>query len=306
MSTPRYRIRTKERKKPAAGMRRVIAGRAECAVERLDSEAEKELAPAVHETRKDLKKLRSALRLVRDEIGDGAYRAENDRYRDAGRLLSGPRDAEVKLETLEGLFERNPEDLDRERYARFSEALREERDAAAETNGKVGRALEQAIAEISAGREEVEELPLASNSWKLVRGGLERSYRRGRRAYRSCAADPSDEAVHEWRKRVKDLWYQQRILRKAWDGPVGASADESHELSDLLGDHHDLAVLAADARDRAELFDLPSELDALLAAARKRQDELLADALDLGARVYAEKPKAFLRRHRAYWKAWRG
>ena len=304
MSSRKYRLRSKE--KPSDGMRRIAAGRAKCAIERLGRDAEKELGPAVHEARKDLKKLRSSLRLVRDEIGDRAYRTENARYRDAGRLLSGPRDAEVKMETLESLFGKYPDDLERERYARFAEALREERDAAAEADGETGRAIEQAIGEISAGLERIADLPQRRDSWELVEGGFERSYRRGRKAYRACAQDPADETVHEWRKRVKDLWYQQRILRKAWDGPVGASADESHELSDLLGDHHDLAVLAADARDRPELFDLPSELDALLAAARQRQDELISEALDRGARVYAEKPKAFLRRHRAYWKAWRG
>jgi CHAD domain-containing protein len=77
-----------------------------------------------------------------------------------------------------------------------------------------------------------------------VRTGLERAYRRGRRDLRRVRQDASDEAVHEWRKRVKDLWYQLRLLRNAWPAPLKAASDEAHELSALLGDHHDLAVLA--------------------------------------------------------------
>jgi hypothetical protein len=46
-------------------------------------------------------------------------------------------------------------------------------------------------------------------------------------------------------------------------------------------------------------------LERLLAAISERQDELAADAIDLGERVYAKKPKAFERRLRAYWKSWR-
>jgi hypothetical protein len=65
-----------------------------------------DLNPAVHEARKDLKKLRAVLRLVRDDLGDAVYRSENVRFRDAGRMLSGARDAHVRVETLAALRER--------------------------------------------------------------------------------------------------------------------------------------------------------------------------------------------------------
>ena len=50
--------------------------RDETAVEQLRDEAGEDLATAVHDTRKDMKKLRSLLRLVRDELGRKRYRAE--------------------------------------------------------------------------------------------------------------------------------------------------------------------------------------------------------------------------------------
>ena len=40
----------------------------------------------------------------------------------------------------------------------------------------------------------------------------------------------------------------------------------------------------------------------LIAAIRKRQKKLLADALPLGTRLYAERPKAFGDRIDAYWR----
>jgi CHAD domain-containing protein len=114
-------------------------------------------------------------------------------------------------------------------------------------------------------------------------------------------AAPTTENVHEWRKRSKDLCYQLRIVRGAWPGPLGEAVDQAHELTALLGDHHDLAVLAADLKTRTDLGDRA----AFAAAIERRQGELLDAALGIGQRLYAEKPKAFRRRIKRYWLAWR-
>src|SRR4029079_14756022 len=57
----------------------------------------------VHQTRKYLKKARAALRLVRKEIGRSAFRQQDHYLRDAARLISDLRDAEVRLETVRQL-----------------------------------------------------------------------------------------------------------------------------------------------------------------------------------------------------------
>ena len=46
----------------------------------------------MHEARKDLKKLRALLRMTRGELGDATFRRENPCFRDAGRELAGVRD----------------------------------------------------------------------------------------------------------------------------------------------------------------------------------------------------------------------
>ena len=110
--------------------------------------------------------------------------------------------------------------------------------------------------------------------------------------------DPSAEAVHDWRKRVKDLWYHLRLLREIWPAALKGAADEAHRLSDLLGDHHDLSVLIDEIR--AEAPDDP-DLGTLAALAERRQGELLDEALPSGERLYAEKPRQFSGRLAFYW-----
>src|SRR5688572_7623717 len=56
-------------------------------------------------------------------------------------------------------------------------------------------------------------------------------------------------------------------------GKLGKAADKAHELSDLLGDHHELTVLREDATGRAGLLqDTGTALEELIA---RRQVELV-------------------------------
>lgn len=298
MPSRAYRLKTKE--SPAPGIRRIALGRTEKALERLEGADGDELAAAIHGARKDLKKLRGLLRLVRDELGEKTFKAENRRYRDAGRLLAGSRDAEVRLETLLALRHEFG-DLPAAAVERWEGSLETERDelAAALRQGTDGR-IERATEAIEAGHDEIRQWSLETDSWALVKPGLTQSYGEGRRALSRVLADPSVENVHEWRKRAKDLWYQLRIVHDAWPELLGPAVDQAHRLAELLGDHHDLALLAEDLRRR----DL-GERGAFESAIEQRQGELLDPALALGRRLYAEKPKAFRRRIGAYWSAWR-
>jgi len=293
-----YRLHEDE--EPGEGIRRAARGRVDTAVEQLRHEAGEDLATAVHDTRKDMKKLRSLLRLVRDELGRTRYRAEGARYRDAARLLSGARDAEVKLKTLDGLRERYPDEAPPVEQLR--EALEEERNrlAGEAEDSEVRERLEEVAEAIEGGGADVEAWEFPSKGFDLMRPGLEREYRRGRRALRAMPEDPPAEAVHEWRKRVKDLWYHLRLLHEVWPATMKGAADEAHALSDLLGDHHDLTVLIDDAREQAPEDPGLAELTAL---AERRQAELLAEALPMGERLYAEKPRRFGARLARYWQA---
>lgn len=297
-----YRLEAEE--KPTAGMRRIALERAERAAERLrEARAAEDPAACIHAARKDLKKLRAAVRLIRRELGDDLYHAENERYREAGRLLAASRDAEVKVETLEALHGRFSDRLEPADATGWLGELRRERDRAVRA-ARMGDAdsIEAALEAVERGRTRIETWSLRRDSWKLVGPGIDRAYRRGRREMRRAAEEPNEVNMHQWRKRAKDLWYHLRILRDARPKALRRSLGQADELAEVLGDHHDLTVLRDDLLRR----DLPLlERPALVAAIAARQEELAATAFDLGERLYAEKPKAFRRRMRRGWKKWR-
>jgi CHAD domain-containing protein len=272
-------------------------------VRQLRRGSEDDLPTAVHDTRKNLKQVRSLLRLVRDDLGEKRYRSENARYRYAAQLLSGSRDAQVKLETLAALRRRYGDEVPAMDGLEQALSAQRERLAGDLGEGPIGSRLEQAAGAIEAGAAAIADWPLETSGWKLMRSGLERSYRRGQRRFAKVQADPTPEGVHEWRKRVKDLWYHLRLLHGIWPEAMQGPIDAAHELSDLLGDHHDLSVLAQDVHEHNGR---DAHSKALLGLIARRQRELLAEAIPLGERLYAEKPKQFAGRLAAYWQAWHG
>jgi CHAD domain-containing protein len=284
------------------GLRRTAREQLTSAIDSLSEGIDHDPAKAIHDARKSLKKERSLLRLGRASFRQAERRRENAGFREAARRLSASRDAEVMIAALDELAERYAGQAPKRAFASIRRRLAQDRTAAkasAEDGAAAGRTLEN----LRAARFRVDDWTLRRDGWKAVEAGLLTSYRRGRRAAQQARSEPTAENLHTWRKRTKDHWYHLRLLRPLAPHIMRGQAEEAHELADLLGDDHDLAVL----RDRLERIagNLSAEVDAVNGVLDHRRAELQADAFHLGDRVYAEGPKSFMRRMRRYWKSWR-
>jgi CHAD domain-containing protein len=291
-------FKLKKKESEDEGIRRVAHERAEDALELLRDEDADPVA-AVHEARKDMKKVRATLKLVRPEIGDRVYRRENGRFRDAARALSEVRDSQVRAETVDGLAERFADDEPPGGWWAVRSALAGDDDS---TGNELELIREQAADEIESGDRTIDEWPLDHDGFELLRPGLKRAYSRGRRRYREAKEDTTDETLHEWRKRSKDLWYHLRLLRRGWPEVIETAADEAHALSDRLGDDHDLVVLT-EYLEHSEAPLSDGQLEHLRGAIAERRQELQDEAFAYGERLFAEKPKRFVKRFEAYWEA---
>lgn len=169
---------------------------------------------------------------------------------------------------------------------------------------------EGTIAEIAAAldeaRQRVATWPLDTNDFSALQPGLQRSYKRGRKRLAGAYTDCTPVAFHEWRKCVKDLGYQLRMLKPIWPELIDPLIDELHTLSDDLGDDHDLDQLCAVISAESNLFRYQNEREALAALITQRRLALEARARPLGVKLYAEAPAAFVERHAVYWQAWQG
>jgi CHAD domain-containing protein len=203
----------------------------------------------------------------------------------------------VRVGTLDALANRYAGQLPESTFDAIRDRLSQSRRQPQQSDAR------EVAEQLEAARERVEQWRLNRSGWKAVKRGLRKSYRRGRRAFKRAQDDPTTERLHDWRKRAKDHWYHLRVLEPIAPHTMQGQAEDAHRLSDLLGDDHDLALLREALV--ADASELRVDVDSVMALVDHRRGQLQAEALLLGRRVYAEKPKAFLRRVRAYWKAWR-
>ncbi len=94
-------------------------------------------------------------------------------------------------------------------------------------------------------------------------------------------------------------------MRAIWSGPVSAHRDAADRLSDVLGDHHNLAVFTPTVLDASDVFAEREEREIFVGLIEQRQFALADDAFDIGLRVFAEKSSALSARWKTYWQVWR-
>jgi len=303
---------------PIDGLRRIASERLEQAI----SAAGIRPRPSpddVHEIRKELKSLRALLQLARGHLVKATRGQENVVLRDAGRTLSGSRDAAALLEALEKLFgtQEHPKGealhpIGAQIIGRIRQQLQSEA-----ARSLTHRELRTVSEMLSSMRTRIPDWVFATGVIQrgsmLLAAGLEHTYRRGRQHYRIVETigmeNATDELWHEIRKQAKALGYQLRLLRKIWPSALHAWIDALDEVSDGLGDDHDFALI------QQRILQLPFETtdteqqvngrQALLRTIDRRRQRLKLFSLNRARMIYVEKPARFVERLSVYWELWR-
>lgn len=254
----------------------------------------------VHRTRKRCKETRGLLRLARRSIGDDEFAEVDGLVRDAARELSTLRDTQVVMATVARLLD-HADDDDRPVLLALSDHVGATAVAASRIDAEDPR--------VRRSRKLLKRARKRARRWEPgddiapLLDGVVRAHRQGAKALGRLLRDGNDEHSHEWRKRVKHLWYQTRLLQAAAPQMLDPVISIADDCAEALGDDHDLAVLIDLLDDphgpRRDLGD--ASCDRAVTAARRRQDELRHQALRLGRLLYAESSVSLGDRLGAYW-----
>lgn len=242
---------------------------------------------AVHEYRKSLRRARSLLRLAQRFMGKKAYSELSSTLRELHRATSAQRDRDVVLDTLEGLKLA-------ESAPGLAARLQRDGSAAGQSDTSV-----PALELLRRGAARLEPLPAAfaealppKLEWGHLADGVQRTYRRARRDMHQALYCDHEDAIHDWRKRNKELVYQVELLTSSLPGKTGRKLRRRlAKLSEALGQIIDLFVLRGFAEEHAE----GGQKDRILGEIAKAEKARRKGALDRGARLMDKKPRAFSR-----------
>jgi len=246
---------------------------------------------SVHDARKQMKRIRGGLRLLRSALGEATYDRLNRTVRDAARPLTPVRDAKVLCDSLDVLSRRvgrsvagsvTPvlqETLQHELHARRDKLADEDLDAIQTTLQQIEKQL----------RESAVALP-----WTLdgaaTAAALKRAHKRARQAFKAVRREADDENLHEWRKQVKYQIHQLEIIKPAKPKRMRAIISRMQRLAEYLGDDHDLALLHEQVAYAAHSSISEKDLQRLIKALQRRRAKLQHKAYRLGNKLYIDKP----------------
>ena len=289
-----YRFKISE--DPQHALRRVGLDQINRAAKALAKPADQD--QAIHDTRKCLKRIRALLRLVRPGLDDHVFRSENGRYRDIGRLLSPTRDAHVLPVTLLRL-----EPYADGEAALAIAALKVQLAGPNSATTLSAESIAMAREQLQAAKLSMAELSVGGRGFDAVEHGLRDCYHKGVRGLERAYRSGSDDLFHDWRKSVQLHWRHTALLSRAWPDMFAARVEAARQLSQMLGESQDLAVLAAYIETRAPEPMAAEGADALLDLARNRQAVLRKAARPRGELLYSSSPKALARSVSKCWQA---
>lgn len=295
-----YRIRRKDSSVDKA-IRRIAREQFDKALALLDDRDDRDdISNSIHEVRKRCKKLRGLIRLVGPAFPDIA--SENAALRDAGALLAGARDTQVALTAFDAIVTEANGRLAPEKLAPYREQLSQ-----AVAGFDLGDALDKRLSEcrerLLAARERSRGWKLSEQGWDAIGGGLGKTYSRAHKAAARVASEGTDEAFHLLRKQMKYHWYHSRLLQQISPRELTKRARHARDLTEILGQHHDLFVLERRLRDAFPYAEHPM-IETLQVLSRRRRAIQEEQVSEMSARLLKHEPKKLVSEWHEQWKLW--
>ena len=264
----------------SGGLKRVLIGEVVTAREALaDPTIGRE--EAIHRIRRRLKRARSLLSML-DEVPGADREGRVALLRDTARLLSGARDADVAAREARRILAR----AEGATVAAAAVMVERLESAQAAAHAHVPR-LDEVAARLRAGDANVRSLPERFEAGRLLAEAIVEAHRRGRRDWRTLGEGLDTETLHDWRKRVKQRRHLSALVPIETSVTTAAIQHDLGRLGEILGEEHDLALLATRLDGDPTLLRPREGRDAVHDLIERRRRKLAKKALELGDELYA-------------------
>ena len=256
---------------------------------------------AIHEIRKSVKKTRAILQVVGADNGRGLAKSAT-RLHAINRRLSALRDADVMLETLHTLRIKDRRILNRRCFARAHRRLSSHNTAVVKAAGRKGtwQRVGQSVRKV---RQDAKQWKPRHRQFGSLAVSIRLAHQRGRKAMARARKSQRAADFHEWRKEIKALWYELRLV-EGFGPRIRRDVKALHRAEEWLGNDHNVVVLCDTLSKDAPQGDSRIDLDRVRLVGDRYQCQLRTKALASTTRMYARAPREYANSVRREWKRW--
>lgn len=258
---------------------------------------------AIHDARKNFKRLRSLYRLVAADVRQ-FQKHENARIRDMAHDLATVRDAAALVENAHYLKAAACSEEEEKALTHVCERLTARRDQIAARETDIEDRVAATIVNCKQALQALGQVSFDDRRRKTadrLTKGWRRTLRRAERAWETCETTTEAAAFHEMRKRAQDYRMHLGLMRETWPSAMQAKRTEAKALVDTLGHLNDLAVMTQLINEDPALAGNSQDQAHLIAAVIARQETLRKAALELAETVFREAPEEESRMIRLLW-----
>lgn len=199
---------------------------------------------SIHEIRRNLKKIRAILRLIKDVPGYKDYDHDNQFYRDMGRILSEIRSIEILDTSLQLMRSKFRHLRYHHSFDKISKQIFQNRNEIIKNKIEKERVLDYIASEIGENNYRLTEIQLDYNSYSVFLSGIKRAFSQGRKYMKICRENPDIHSIHEFRKKVKYLLSQLQVVYQLFPEMFKTYISILDKIGDRLGIYRDLYELA--------------------------------------------------------------
>jgi CHAD domain-containing protein len=257
------------------------------------------LGDDVHLVRVTTKRLRALLRLIRPVISKTVFDRENTRLRRGAKRLAPARDLDIARLML----------------AKLSHSNGEERDAMGvviagsgsdgDSKDEINKVLGQTVRDLESTKRNLQRIQISGHEWKTIGPGLRNVYKQCRKRMKKALRQHDDEAFHQWRIRVKNLYYELQILQPAWPERLNEMIEKLKKLEKQIGADHDLVILKRSLQITPYAFGNAKAIEQVFDRLEKKSRRLRQSTEPLGQLIFHQKPGRFVVEFGRHWNKWR-
>jgi CHAD domain-containing protein len=231
---------------------------------------------AVHDVRVLMKKARSLIRLIAEQMDAEFISRERQALREVGRILCSWRDISVLRKALKSLKKRHPDIFSKlEDNEKINILMKKPEPSQGPTAGEKN-SLGKIVDILNKTGYRIRFEPMSKLDPHLLIKSLEATYICVVNNYMICRNNPKPANLHELRKRTKDFLYQLWFFRPLNPSAIKALEKKLDLLTQNLGKYNDLTQLLKEIDYKYEYTVNHPALDELAVIIREEQDRYLS------------------------------